>query len=186
MTLLVSLFIAIRKCSSYLSRRKDQILSRVTYDSTNLYKKRPRKIIKPTLETEPVKSACGSCPCWLIFVLTILALIGLIALTLLGSMYYKKNFITDIPITRSNENEINSNKRGLSLNSNKINSLQVSRVQSYISSNVQCLQGFFKSNGKCLRCPNGSAWNGTNCVRRLIVPTKTKVRTNHPIIYSNK
>jgi hypothetical protein len=28
-----------------------------------------------------------------------------------------------------------------------------------------CQPGFFTYDGKCIQCPAGSTWNGTNCVK---------------------
>ena len=48
--------------------------------------------------------------------------------------------------------------------------------------NVRCQNGYFFHNGKCLSCPNGSAWNGNQCIRKVLdklpdIVTKSEVNT---------
>jgi hypothetical protein len=38
---------------------------------------------------------------------------------------------------------------------------------------LQCEDNFFSFNGKCIQCPEGSKWNGKNCVRRVFKEAKT-------------
>lgn len=42
-----------------------------------------------------------------------------------------------------------------------INTTPVATVQG------KCNPGFFEANGKCIQCPQGSYWNGTNCIKKV-------------------
>ena len=43
---------------------------------------------------------------------------------------------------------------------------------------LNCNEGYFLFNGKCLSCPNESRWNGTNCVKTELVNVTTTTITN--------
>ena len=43
---------------------------------------------------------------------------------------------------------------------------------------LNCNEGYFLFNGKCLSCPSESRWNGTNCVKTELVNVTTTTITN--------
>lgn len=43
---------------------------------------------------------------------------------------------------------------------------------------LNCNEGYFLNNGKCLSCPGESKWNGTHCIKTQLVNTTTTTITN--------
>lgn len=94
---------------------------------------------------------CG-CPWWLCVVLSLLGLI------LLGLIL---GFITGFF----------GNKASVAVNegvSNTDGTVQESGEVNGGTPEQGCNSGFFVHDGKCIRCPEGSNWNGENCVRNPV------------------